>query len=52
MLNIPFWAYCVFTVALAAATVAGIAPLLWDAAGAIETILNNLYVNLPETVER
>lgn len=43
-MTIPFSAYCVFTVVLALATVAGISPLLWDAAGYVESLLGTIYL--------
>lgn len=43
-MTIPFSAYCVFTAALAIAAVAGISPLLWDAAGYVEYLLGTIYL--------
>lgn len=42
-MTIPFSAYCVFTVVLAILAIAGIGPLLWDAVGYVEEILNQVY---------
>lgn len=38
MIHIPFYFWCTFTVLLALATVAGISPLLWDAASYVTEI--------------
>lgn len=38
-----FTVLCVFTVVLALLALAGISPLLWDAAGAVGEALNHTY---------
>lgn len=43
MTNISFPLLCCSIVILTLLTSYGLAPLFWDAAGAIETLLNNVY---------
>lgn len=42
-MNISFGALCAIVVVITLLTAYGLAPLMWDAAGYVEGILNNVY---------
>ena len=42
-MNLNFILLCSIIITLALLTTYGLAPILWDAAGAIETMLNTIY---------